>query len=86
MAPKEKKKRVQRYESTSEDEEEFQDYFTNPIKRKEFDRQRKKDQVRELRNIQGFKLGKFGLQNERQLQIILEPKHEEEEEDHITLE
>lgn len=50
-------KNIKRYESNSIDEEEFQDYFTNPIKRKEFDRQRKKQQMREMQNITGFTLG-----------------------------
>jgi hypothetical protein len=40
--PKKEARKIPRYESASIDEEEFQDYFTNPIKRKEFDRQRKK--------------------------------------------
>ena len=38
-APKTKYKR---YESNSVDEEEFQDYFVNPVKRKEFDMRRKR--------------------------------------------
>ena len=33
-------KKLQKYDSNSIDEEEFQDYFSNPQKRKEFDRQR----------------------------------------------
>jgi len=36
--PKKEARKIPRYESASIDEEEFQDYFTNPIKRKEFDR------------------------------------------------
>jgi hypothetical protein len=54
------------------DEEEFQDYFTNPIKRKEFDRQRKKQQMREMQNIRAFTLGQYGLKDQRALRKILE--------------
>jgi hypothetical protein len=42
------------------DEEEFQDYFSNPQKRKEFDRQRLQQQMREIQNIAGFQLAQIG--------------------------
>jgi hypothetical protein len=35
---KRERKNLQKYDSNSIDEEEFQDYFSNPQKRKEFDR------------------------------------------------
>ena len=58
-----KSTKMQRYESNSIDEEEFEDCksiyaclivyldFTNPIKRKEFDRQRKRQQMKEMHNV-----------------------------------
>ena len=51
---KKKGKKLKRYESNSIDEEEFQDYFINPVKRKEFDLRRKRQQVREIHNVSVF--------------------------------
>lgn len=45
------KANFKRYESNSVDEEEFQDYFINPVKRKEFDMRRKRQQVKEMHNV-----------------------------------
>jgi len=69
--PKKEGRKIPRYESASIDEEEFQDYFTNPIKRKEFDRQRKKQQMREMQNITGFTLGQFGIKSMKAMKEAL---------------
>ena len=37
--------------------------FTNPIKRSEFDKERKKQQLREMQNITGFSLGQFDIKS-----------------------
>ena len=67
--------------------------FTNPIKRKEFDRQRKKQQMREMQNVSfylclftkllfqitGFTLGNFGIKSAKAMKEALPPYPENDE-------
>ena len=81
MLPKEAKREQRdkpRYVEDSLDEDEFVEYFCDPVKRKEFDSKRKNMQLHEMRSITGFKIGKYGIRSITQLKQEMPDYNESE--------